>query len=219
MSIQDAVDAANDGDVIKVAAGTYIDMNNYGGLAQVVYIDKSVTIRGGYTTAFTDPPDPEANPTTLDAQGQGRVLYITGNINPTIEGLRITGGDAAGLGNGWWWGGDVGGGVYVVNATAIIRDNQVFGNTADYGGGLCLDESAATLSDNAIFSNTASGTNWRNGGGGLFLGWSDATLSGNTISNNTANWNGGGLFLVSSAATLDENTISSNIANKNGGGL
>ena len=27
-----------------------------------------------------------------NAQGQGRVLYIIGNISPTIEGLHITGG-------------------------------------------------------------------------------------------------------------------------------
>ncbi len=92
--IQDAVDAASDGDVIKVAAGTYDDVNNYGGLAQVVYIVKSVTIQGGYTTAFTEPPDPVTNPTTLDAGGLGRVIYIEGDINPTIAGLRITGGDA-----------------------------------------------------------------------------------------------------------------------------
>jgi hypothetical protein len=47
-SIQDAVDAARRRDVIKVAEGTYTDVNSYGGLRQVVYIDKTVTIRGGY---------------------------------------------------------------------------------------------------------------------------------------------------------------------------
>ena len=97
--IQDAVDAASDGDVIKVAAGTYDDINHHGGLAQVVYIVKSVTIQGGYTTAFTEPPDPVANPTTLDAGGMGRVIYIEGMINPTIAGLRITGGEAKDLGS------------------------------------------------------------------------------------------------------------------------
>lgn len=64
----------------------------------MVYISKTVTIRGGYTTTngFADPPNPDTNPTTLDAQGQGRVLYITGDISLTIEGLRITGGESAG---------------------------------------------------------------------------------------------------------------------------
>ena len=62
-------------------------------------VRKSVTIRGGYTTSFNEPPDPVANPTTLDAQGNGRVLFIAGvyfrpYISPTIEGLRIIGGDS-----------------------------------------------------------------------------------------------------------------------------
>ena len=112
-NVQDAVDAVDaPNDVVKVAAGVYADMNYYGGLAQVVYISKSLTIRGGYTTTNWTTPDPVANPTTLDARGLGRVLVITGTITPTVEGLRITGGNARGLGggpSGW----DAGGGVYV----------------------------------------------------------------------------------------------------------
>ena len=77
-TIQDAVDAATGGEIIKVATGVYTGVQTrtapagYDGpttvITQVVYISKTVTIRGGYTTAFTDPPDPETNPTTLDAQ-------------------------------------------------------------------------------------------------------------------------------------------------------
>ncbi len=72
-SIQAAVDAAATGDVIKVAAGTYTtvtmrprnDITTTGDVTQVVYLTKTVTIRGGYTTtnSFADPPDPVANPT------------------------------------------------------------------------------------------------------------------------------------------------------------
>ena len=74
-SVQAAVDAANEGDVIKVATGIYTGVNNYGGLAQVVYISKTVTIQGGFTTANWTTSSPEVNLTTLDAQGQGRVMY------------------------------------------------------------------------------------------------------------------------------------------------
>jgi hypothetical protein len=212
-TVQAAVDAADDAcDVIKVAAGTYTDVNNYGGLAQVVYISKSVTIRGGYTTtnAFAEPPDPEANPSTLDAQRQGRVLYITGDISPTIEGLRIAGGDASGLGGGPPGGTDSGGGIYIISATAIISNNQVFSNTATAGGGMLLQFSVATLSHNTILSNTAEF------GGGLVSELSGVTLSSNIVISNTAIW-GGGLFLEASPATLNGNIIMSNTASYGGG--
>jgi len=211
--IQDAVDAAGEGDIIKVATGAYTDVNNYGGLAQVVYISKTVTLRGGYAApGFADPPDPEANPTTLDAQGLGRVLYITGNISPTVEGLRITGGDAAGLGGGHG-GWDAGGGGYVISATATIKNNRVFGNTANSGGGLFLRYSNNTLTRNTILSNTAEY------GGGCYLSYSDAPLVDNAITFNVANWNGGGLWLFNSDAKLNGNTILSNTASWDGGGL
>jgi parallel beta-helix repeat protein len=228
-SVQAAVDAADSpDDVVKVAAGTYTGVNYYGGPAQVVYISKSVTIQGGYATTDWETPDADANPTTLDAQRQGRVLYITGNppagrwtelvevsgraSSLTIEGLRITGGDAAGLGGGVR-GLDAGGGVYVTAATATIRDNQVFSNTADLGGGLYLDQSDLTLTDNTVTANTA-----YEEGGGLYLGESNATLGGNSVSNNTAAYHGGGLYLYVSAAALNANTVSYNTAYWVGGG-
>nr|MBP7688230.1 hypothetical protein [Thermoflexales bacterium] len=76
-SVQAAVDAASDGDVIKVAAGTYTGVSVRQGITQVVYLDKAVTIQGGYTSGNWTTPDPEVNITTLDAQGQGRVFYIS----------------------------------------------------------------------------------------------------------------------------------------------
>lgn len=114
-TVQYAVDRAQWGEEVRVASGIYTGVNNYAGKAQVVYIEKDVTVRGGYTATNWTTPDPDANPTTLDAQGEGRVLFIRGDISATVEGLRITGGDATGLG-GERWGSDAGGGVYVYQA-------------------------------------------------------------------------------------------------------
>ena len=208
IAIQAAVDAAAPGDEIHVATGTYTGVNNYGGLAQVVYISKTLTLRGGYTTTNWVVSDPDANPTTLDAEGQGRVLYITGDISPTIEELCITGGNAWRVGGGW--AGDAGGGVYVNNATATISDCRVFSNIADQGGGLYLYGSDAAVSGNTVSGNIAEY------GGGLHLHNSAATLSGNTVTSNTGEY-GGGLYLIGSAAALSSNTISGNTAHDGGG--
>jgi hypothetical protein len=230
-TVQYAVDVAGDHDVIKVAAGAYTGVNSHGGLAQVVYLSKTLTVQGGYATTNWTTPDPVANPTTLDAEGQGRVLYITGPSAPTIEGLRMTGGDATGLGGGDG-GTDGGGGVFVTEAAPTIRDCVVSSNTASStgegrGGGLYLYLSAATVSGNTIAGNTAS-TADSGRGGGVFLDNSDeATLSDNLVEDNIASTayagNGGGLYLLQSDATLNGNTFFSNVGSTayagSGGGL
>ncbi len=176
--IQSAVDAASDGDVIKVATGNYAGVNTRAGLKPLVYLDKSVTLRGGYTTAFAEPPDPAANPTTLDAGGQGRVIYVTGNVSVTLEGLRITGGNATGLQGGpiREAGRDAGGGVYITTATATISGCEIWNNRAadlgmtGMGGGVYASGgSSVYLIANDIHHNTALVDGVIGSGGGVEL--------------------------------------------------
>ncbi len=254
-SIQAAVDAAQPGDVIKVAQGTYTDLHHIPSLetatftaTQIVAITKSITIRGGYSGADWNLPDPEVHPTILDAGGQGRVMVIVGNgITPIIEGLRLTGGDAAGLAGDIYWGYDVGGGVYAYRAAPKLKNNWVFSNTAQDGGGLFLHEDiiyedSAYLESNQVLSNSASlrggglylaggrftvtacrvASNKSATGGGLFLAGGSPTLVGNVISDNEAEdtyGHGGGLQLHNCGGTLRQNRVTGNKAGGNGGGI
>ena len=223
-TLQYAVDQAQTDDEIRVAGGHYTGVQAREAITQVLYITKTLTVRGGYNTEDWETSDPAANTTTLDAQYSGRVLVISGTIAPTIEGLTLTGGDATGLG-------DAGGGVYIYTATATLSNCVIAGNTAStanmsFGGGLYLENSASTLQGNTVQDNTASIFNMGYGGG-LCLVNSAATLQGNTVQDNTASianvGYGGGLCLVDSDATLQNNSIQNNTASTAergfGGGL
>ena len=48
---QAALDAASAGDEIRVAAGVYEGVSSRGGTMQAAYVDKSITLRGGYRLA------------------------------------------------------------------------------------------------------------------------------------------------------------------------
>jgi len=237
-TIQYAVDQALPGEEIRVAEGAYSGTSarsappSYDGpavITQVVYLDKSLSIRGGYPPGSWDTPDPEAHPTTLDAEGQGRVLVIAGDISPTLEGLRLTGGYANDLGGGWS-GWDAGGGVFVYTATVTIHHCVVYSNTASnwvgLGGGLYLVGSDATLSGNTITSNRGS-SGHEGSGGGVYLYLSPAALTGNTVAGNTGSVDfggtGGGMYLKKSDALVSANQIISNTASTafwgHGGGI
>jgi len=222
-TIQAAVDAAVDDEQIKIAAGVYNDLHVQHGITQVVYLTKTLTLAGGYTTTnnFADPPDPAANVSILDAGGLGRGLVISGTTSPQISGLHITGGDASGLSGGGWGGFDAGGGIYVRQADPSISDCVIYGNLASatgvgQGGGVFLAYSSASLENNTIYENQASTADWARGGG-LFLYRSAALIQHNTIFSNTASTAGsgygGGVDLGStSPATLSGNHIHHNTA-------
>jgi len=220
-TIQHAVDVADPDEEIHVAGGTYSDIHcrpaptGYTGpdtITQVVYISQSLAIRGGYTaTDFSDPPDPETYPTTLDAQGQARVIFIAGDISAELEGLRITGGNAIGLGGRGYT--DVGGGMTVLTATVGLSNSHVFSNSAGYGGGFYVESGILALNGDSITSNSA------DIGGGLSLNSSALTLSNSTVNSNTAVYDGGGMDIVAGQAALNNNTIGANTAGYHGGGL
>lgn len=243
-SVQYAVDQASTGDAILVAAGVYTGVSprvlDTSTMSQVVFISKTVVVRGGYSAGNWSSSNPDANPTILNAQGQGRVVVISGTASPTLENLVITGGDGAAAGPNV----HCCGGFIVYRAAATISGCRIYSNTGRAAGGGALYYSPATIHKSVIVSNTASAEYggamaiWasdgfvvvgnhifnnraQKGGGGLDVYESDGTISGNIVWNNWAlEENGGGLHISDGADTvITGNVIYANYAADGGGGI
>jgi hypothetical protein len=218
-TIQHAVHEAAEGDELRIAAGAYtgaeqvyaMGAGQMTTMTQVVIVTKTLTLRGGYTTGDWDTPDPEANPTVVDAEGFGRGLTIVGDgaQTVTVEGLTITGGDYTGLGNTYAPGqcrttnGDCGGGLYAYQAGVIIQRSVISGNVASesaqssVGGGAFLWATLAgsRIEASTVAANRSLGTNSRGGGVGLGVA-QDITISGCRFIDNRATDMGGGVDVV-----------------------
>ena len=199
--IQDAIDASINGDVINIAAGTYIEANlNPGG--------KAITIQG---TVNGD----GSLATTIDAQQGGSVfVFDSGETSGTvIKALVITGGTGTNelqlIG---------GGGIYCYQSSPTITDCTISGNIASYGGGLWCHQSNPTITDCTIEGNLAEYA------GGLYCYKSSPTITDCTISGNIADYGGGGDQLgggfvldTESNPIISGGTISGNSASYGGG--
>ncbi len=91
-AVQDAVDQVSSGGTVKLS-GSCKGVNALEGHNQTVYISKRLTLEGGHTRSdWSLGPDPETYPTTLDANRSGRVAFVTGNVEVTMDSLSLTGG-------------------------------------------------------------------------------------------------------------------------------
>jgi hypothetical protein len=128
----------------------------------LVYIN--LTIRGGYATGNWNTPDPDANPTVLNALNRRRVMVISSSAEATVEGLQLIYGNSADLGNG--------GGIYADRATLTLRYSWVMTNTAPddhWDGGIYIQDSVLLVDSCTIQANDAQA------GGGIRILNSEAT--------------------------------------------
>jgi len=217
-TVQYAVNVANSLDQIWGAVGTYT-----GTSGAVVSVGKSITLLGGWDGALVGVRDPAAYPVVLDGENTRRVLYISGNVSPTIDGFIIARGNAANApinaGRG--------GGIYSDGASPIIANNIITRNVANtsanstgLGGGIYVANSsgAAVITGNQVLFNVASTAYTGNGGGILVTGGSANQVVNNVVLSNTASitggsgYGGGISFSSSTNAMVIGNRIEGNVA-------
>lgn len=195
-TIQEGVDAANDGDTVTVAEGVY-DEN-------VIFKGKNIILTS------TDPLDPTVvQNTVIDGMQSGPCVRFQGTEHGgcVLRGFTIQNGDAAN-------GGGICGGTFVDHTDATIESNVITGNSADFGGGIAY--CAGIVQGCRILVNTGQYC-----GGGL--SWCDATIRHNLILANAASGQvafGGGLFFC--GGPIRSNVIAGNAASASmsaGGGL
>lgn len=203
-TIQDAINAANDGDTVVVSPGIYLEKINFSG--------KTITVTS------QDPSDLGiVLNTIIDAGGVGSVVtFANGEGRDSIlQGITITGGYGTlntAYGENFYWGA----GIYCYESSPTIRGNVVTGNNAPLiemdgedvsklrlGGGIACINSNAAVDRNIIKNNSAYY------GAGIMNIPSKITITNNLIINNSGEI-GGAVALF--GGELINNTLAGNTA-------
>lgn len=196
-TIQTAIAAAVDGDVVLVADGTYAETLDL--------LGKAITVRS------------ENGPGATTVDGGGQAVYVvrfaSGEGPQTrLEGFTITGGIGRTYFNQQTVTGE-GGGIRVHAASPVLRDLVITANSGPFGGGLRISGSSQVRIEDTLFVGNEGTT-----GGGLFSTLSKPKLVGVIFTDNLA-LNGGGLYAEGHELTIEGAQFRENTGTSLGGGM
>ena len=203
-TLQAAVNAAADGDIIEVDAGTY---------AESVRVDKDLTITtsagaviappSGKNGFFLDGAEVSLSGFTIEGANKSAIKIDGGEV--TLDDLTIDGGGDSAID---------GGGVWISDATVWIVDLTVEDTVGRKGGALYIVEGSVVDLDSVTLEGCSA--SW---GGGVRV--EDSTLTGDdvTIEDASATYNGGAWFIDGSTVSLSSVTVSTPSTGADGGGF
>jgi hypothetical protein len=187
-TIQTAIDSSSDGDVVSVAAGTYVENIDYNGKnISVIGEDRETTIidgnQAGSVVTFENDEDSTSvlsSFTITNGSGYSGGGIFCANSSPTLLNLTISGNTSN----------STGGGIVFTSSSSSLVNVAITGNTGNVGGGIHFNSASSPSLENVMISgNTAS-----QDGGGISLFAASPSFTNVTITGNTTTGNGGGIF-------------------------
>ena len=172
-TVQGAIDAASDGDVVRIKPGVYLENLSLAG--------KTITLES------TDGPEV----TIIDANDTGTVITLESGEGPEtlIRGLTLKGGNATGSA------------IYCLGSSPTIEDNVIRNNSASsLGAATWFEQSAAVIRGNLIEDNVRDGIHAvscalvieqntiRGNGRGISLRQCQGRIVSNLIEDNSSTW-------------------------------